>query len=558
MLAACTPTFLIPNSPAPEATKAVHSSINYVAQQVQPELEIVSVNQEVSTDNSTTAPIQKNQVQRTSSLNWFSIYFIGLGAMLLILGIRIFILFRLHLRSTSDEGLGYHLLPASASDGQAFTFGRAIYFSQDVTLDPDFDHILAHEQVHARQLHSLDILLSELFLCALWFHPFAWWTRAKLRANLEFLVDKAVIKSSSNKREYQLALVRQSQYTQGLALALPFSEPSLKSRITRMTGMPKHWLVGILATVGLIFWMGVVALVIGGNLESGESLNGDGFHSKIGNETAQSTLYDSHFKGLLPKELTSFELYFRRLPTPEEYLQIRAILMHIPHTNFSIYQPCEEKEGLFTMQINHFSKKQATLPTLLSEVDRINDVFVFSLTERVTSQPIPTDLPLNSFGYYAPAITLLDQESLPMKIKSTSVMEGEIAIFVNGNQIPLIADLEYRIEGKRLSGFSEMGKYISMPPREQMACILGFKDNNNDILRNSLPRKNNPKSHIKAFLYHTTYLSEYKFYVDDQLTTPEEIMKMDFTGNVLTQEGWIQNSAARETVYQIITDSYWR
>ena len=47
--------------------------------------------------------------------------------------------------------------------------------------DPPDDAVLAHEEVHARQGHSWDILLAELWLCLNWWNPLAYVYRRSLR-----------------------------------------------------------------------------------------------------------------------------------------------------------------------------------------------------------------------------------------------------------------------------------------------------------------------------------------------------------------------------------------
>ncbi|MEM9931948.1 MAG: M56 family metallopeptidase, partial [Bacteroidota bacterium] len=267
LLAASAPTFLLPKSPTPDTTETLQGTIQYISQQAE---EVVTIAAEergaLTSPQVSLEPRVANKWGPISLPTKGTIYFVVASVFLLLLLIRLLFILSLHLRARPSDDPRYKILPTGSSGGQAFTFGRTIFLSHDVVQDPDFQHILAHEQVHARQLHTIDVLLSELFLCAFWFHPAAWWLRAKVRANLEFLVDKAIVEASADRRAYQLALVRQSTVHQGLALALPFSEPSLKSRIIRMTGLPKHRLVGIIAAAAVLFWLGLAAMMVNGRV----------------------------------------------------------------------------------------------------------------------------------------------------------------------------------------------------------------------------------------------------------------------------------------------------
>ncbi len=57
----------------------------------------------------------------------------------------------------------------------------------------EMEQIVRHEMIHAKQYHSADILLSEIFTIIFWFNPFAWLLKKTLKQNLEFLTDRQVL-----------------------------------------------------------------------------------------------------------------------------------------------------------------------------------------------------------------------------------------------------------------------------------------------------------------------------------------------------------------------------
>lgn len=63
--------------------------------------------------------------------------------------------------------------------------------------------ILYHEQQHAKQLHSLDILFTELFFCFTWFHPIIYFLKKELKTTHEFLADEFVIQQKVSPKDYQ-------------------------------------------------------------------------------------------------------------------------------------------------------------------------------------------------------------------------------------------------------------------------------------------------------------------------------------------------------------------
>jgi hypothetical protein len=53
--------------------------------------------------------------------------------------------------------------------------------------------IIDHEKVHAKHLHSLDILITEVLKCILWFHPFTYMLTNHIKLNHEYFCDTTMI-----------------------------------------------------------------------------------------------------------------------------------------------------------------------------------------------------------------------------------------------------------------------------------------------------------------------------------------------------------------------------
>lgn len=598
-------------SPVPEVSETLQGTITYLEEgvltggaSVDPEPKAV-YHDEAGEEILIASPI-------TITFNLLpKIYYLGLGFLTLVLGFRLLFLLSLHLRSRLSSDGRYRMLHQGASSGQAFTFGTTLYFSADVVNGPDFDHVLAHESIHARQGHSLDIFLSELFLCVLWFHPAAWWLRAKMRANLEYLVDKAVIAGGADRRDYQLALVRQSQATYGLALTLPFSEPSLKSRVARMTGMSEYRVISIVATVALLFWLGVAAMVVKGEAAVETAYNTFQFDDGVLHQvdrplSATEFLYATYFAQPLPEKINSFELYFRRLPTPDEYLQIKSILQRIPHTNFSIYEPCNGTPGAYIMQLSHYLKQEAVFRNPLREGDFLPYHFAFTLRQRTTTQPIPDDLPIDSYGYYDPAILSTafrvketgagfeyfdGVKSYPVTNGTPKVGEEELAVFINGERFDLLPKPEVKFaDGMQFAGYAESSTWLSVegkatdlnalpnslgqmpdrtvvPPNARMACLLGLEDNTTGMVRKVFTNgAGTPEGYFEAHLLgvlkgvmpqgtKTPYRMENTLlYLNNKSISKEALLKIDFPQGTIVQTGWNTNVSNGPVIVQVITD----
>lgn len=95
--------------------------------------------------------------------------------------------------------------------------------------------ILTHELAHARQMHSLDILFTELLIALWWFNPLLLLYRRAIRLNHEYLADAAVLAGPTGVKEYQLMLLDSLLAQRTTILASSFNYPVTKKRLAMMT-----------------------------------------------------------------------------------------------------------------------------------------------------------------------------------------------------------------------------------------------------------------------------------------------------------------------------------
>lgn len=96
------------------------------------------------------------------------------------------------------------------------------------------NEVLLHEQTHAKQLHSIDILLIELFQIVFWFNPFIIIYKKSIKLNHEFLADAEVLHQGVSKTNYQNILLAYSSYATQQHLANAINYSSIKKRFTVM------------------------------------------------------------------------------------------------------------------------------------------------------------------------------------------------------------------------------------------------------------------------------------------------------------------------------------
>ncbi|MDT0605774.1 M56 family metallopeptidase [Croceitalea rosinachiae] len=69
------------------------------------------------------------------------------------------------------------------------------------------DEVLLHEDVHAKQCHSIDVVFIELLQVILWFNPMVFFFKKCIKLNHEFLADSAVLKKTTSTSNYQNTLL---------------------------------------------------------------------------------------------------------------------------------------------------------------------------------------------------------------------------------------------------------------------------------------------------------------------------------------------------------------
>lgn len=95
--------------------------------------------------------------------------------------------------------------------------------------------VLQHELAHARQLHSVDIILIELIQVFCWFNPVLIFYRKAIQLNHEFIADAAVLNSNSDLRSYQNLLISKINGIKSLSITSQFNYSITKKRLIMMT-----------------------------------------------------------------------------------------------------------------------------------------------------------------------------------------------------------------------------------------------------------------------------------------------------------------------------------
>lgn len=139
-------------------------------------------------------------------------------------------------KSNYDRHNGFRLIKTNDAI-QPFSFFNYIVINISNYTEKEIDQIIAHENVHVRQRHSLDLILSHLFCAFLWFNPFAWLYKRALEQNLEYIADSEAQHTIST-NSYQYTLLKTAIPNYQMALTNNFFNSLIKNRIM-MLNKPK-------------------------------------------------------------------------------------------------------------------------------------------------------------------------------------------------------------------------------------------------------------------------------------------------------------------------------
>ncbi len=116
-----------------------------------------------------------------------------------------------------------------------FSFFNRVFINEKEVLGENLEAILNHENVHIRQMHTIDLFLMEILIILQWFNPFAWLTWREMKSVHEYLADEGVLQTGIRRSLYQQMILNETMGIQVNYLTNNFNVSLLKKRILMMT-----------------------------------------------------------------------------------------------------------------------------------------------------------------------------------------------------------------------------------------------------------------------------------------------------------------------------------
>lgn len=115
-----------------------------------------------------------------------------------------------------------------------FSFFKLIFIHKESHSSKETEEILTHENTHARQYHSIDVIICELLSIICWINPFIWLLKREVRHNLEYLADNTVLQAGYDSKSYQYHLLGLAHHQSTANIYNSFNVLHLKNRISMM------------------------------------------------------------------------------------------------------------------------------------------------------------------------------------------------------------------------------------------------------------------------------------------------------------------------------------
>ncbi|WP_299670221.1 M56 family metallopeptidase [uncultured Polaribacter sp.] len=208
---------------------------------------------------------------------------------------------------------------------KAFSFFNYIFLGKEIP-ESQKTQIIAHELVHSKQKHSLDLLFFEFLKIVMWFNPMIFIYQKRITLVHEYISDEIATKSTP-KESYINNLLSNLFQVENIAFINQFYKQTLlKKRIMMMTKKQSKkmnqlkYLVLIPVLMSMLFYTSCSETELKDNLETKKelfkmfTLSSDGELNSF--ESKKETFLDAFLGVEVPKEFK--EIYFTSLKNHEK------------------------------------------------------------------------------------------------------------------------------------------------------------------------------------------------------------------------------------------------
>lgn len=164
----------------------------------------------------------------------YIIYFSVTAFFIMRIGRELYVIARCYRRSVKEKQDNYQIVWNDQFKA-SFSFFHLIFLNKNYLHEEELDKVLAHEKMHAKQRHSIDLLLMQLLTAFMWFNPFVWKMRNGVQLVHEYLADEGVLDSGINIVLYQQSLLDHVTESQLITISSTYKYSLIKKRFLMMS-----------------------------------------------------------------------------------------------------------------------------------------------------------------------------------------------------------------------------------------------------------------------------------------------------------------------------------
>ncbi|QDW26684.1 hypothetical protein FFJ24_018400 [Pedobacter sp. KBS0701] len=221
------------------------------------------------------------QPEVTSKIDWVRLIPYAYGAVALLLLLiclwRLFVLLK-HTGSYTKNSNGLKLITKT----KGFTncsFFNYVFINAAGLSATDLSVLLKHEQVHARQYHSIDKIILMVFKSVLWFNPIVYLYDKALEQVHEYEADE-ITSADYGSEAYANLLLKLAIAKSDMPLIHNFVKSPIKDRIkmlfhSKTKNMKKLMYLLALPVAVVLFWLFAVQVVYAQNIQEDKKLSKD-------------------------------------------------------------------------------------------------------------------------------------------------------------------------------------------------------------------------------------------------------------------------------------------
>ena len=182
-------------------------------------------------------PVTNTVENEAIEINWYLVfaivYSIGILVFLIKFAFDFYSLSKILKGKTIQKQADFKFIDVNENIAP-FSYFNSIVYNSLLYSDTELENILEHEKIHSSQNHTIDVLISSFFCVAFWFNPLVWLYKKAIVQNLEFIADSEASKNISDKKAYQLTLLKITTQENCVVLTNHFYQSLIKKRIVML------------------------------------------------------------------------------------------------------------------------------------------------------------------------------------------------------------------------------------------------------------------------------------------------------------------------------------